>query len=310
MTRRTKRAPDELGAHVSAAGGVALAPARAAELGSVVLQLFTKQPQRWADPPLPATEVAAFRDAREHWGIRFAAAHDSYLINLATSDPTLRARSKAAFHAELTRAAALKLDALVTHPGNATGGDRADALARNAAALEETLAAVPGPLVLLETTAGAGQSLGATFEELAALIDRIAPALRPRVGICMDTCHVFAAGYDLRDDYDAVIARFDDVLGLDRLRLLHLNDSVGTLGSRRDRHAHIGTAALGPEPFRRIVRDDRLRDVPKVIETPKDGDALAADRANLRRLRRYRLHKGSANAQKGARNGARRAPRR
>jgi deoxyribonuclease-4 len=147
---------------------------------------------------------------------------------------------------------------------------------------------VPGRTrLLLETTAGSGTALGSTFEEMAALIERIPAGLRERLGVCVDTAHVFAAGYDLAHDYQGVWRRFDDVIGLPRLGLLHLNDSKAPLGSRRDRHELIGEGAIGPEPFRRIMTDERFAGVPKVIETPKLDDATATDRRMLRRLRRY-----------------------
>jgi deoxyribonuclease IV len=281
-------ATDELGAHVSSAGGVRNAPARAAVLDSVVLQLFTKQPSRWAEPLLDPGDAAAYRAEVQGHGIRAAASHDSYLINLASPDAVLRQRSLESFRAELRRCVALGIPFLVSHPGNATDGDVASALARNAEAVQQALEEVDGVHALLETTAGTGRALGATFPELAALIDAVGPALQHRVGVCFDTCHVWAAGYDLRDAYHDVMARFDDAMGVERIRLFHLNDSVGLLGSRRDRHAHIGQGALGDPAFRQLLLDDRFRTIPKLLETPKDDDAVAADRANLTRLRAYR----------------------
>lgn len=284
---------DDLGAHVSAAGGLDRAPSRAVALGVGVLQLFTKNPNRWADPEIRVPEAAAFRAACRRSRIRVAAAHDSYLINLASSDATLYARSYQAFCNELRRCRALGLRFLVSHPGHATDGDRVSGLDRNAAAVEQALEETGAPVtVLLETTAGGGSVLGSRFEELSHMIERLAGATRRRVGICLDTCHVWAAGYDLRRDYDGVIQAFADVLGLGRLRLMHLNDSVGALGSQRDRHAQIARGKLGAEPFRRVMNDQRLRSVPKVIETPKNGDPVAADRRNLARLRRYRQSGG------------------
>jgi deoxyribonuclease IV len=279
---------DELGAHVSTAGGVRHAPARAAALGSHVLQIFTKQPSRWAEPPVTEEERAAYRSGLEQHAIGAACAHDSYLINLASPDDALRARSMACFRGELERCVLLGVPFVVTHPGNATDGDFASGLARNAGAVEEVLSQVDGVTVLFETTAGCGRVLGASFEELAELMRRIDTALQPRIGVCLDTCHVWAAGYDLRHAYDDVMNRFGDVIGLDRIRLFHLNDSVGTLGSRRDRHAGIAEGALGDEPFRRLMQDERFRHVPKLLETPKGDDHTAADRRNLARLRSYR----------------------
>lgn len=281
--------PDELGAHVSAAGGCARAPGRAAEVGAAVLQMFTKAPSQWREPEVDAETARAFAEARREHGVRTVVVHDSYLINLASPDPALRERSYDSFARELRRCAALGVDLLVTHPGNATDGDREGGLRRNAEAIGRALAEVDGETVLLvETTAGQGRVLGSTFEELAEILARLPDAVRGRVGVCLDTCHVFAAGYDLAGDYDGVMEAFDRAVGLDRLRLFHLNDSVHDLGSRKDRHAGIGEGRLGPEPFRRIVTDPRFRDVPKVLETPKGDDAVAADRENLARLRGFR----------------------
>lgn len=283
-------APDELGAHVSAEGGVHLAPRRAAEIGAGVLQLFTKQPSRWADPELAEAEAAAFRAERLARKVRFAASHDSYLINLASPDRRLGRMSLRAFAAELGRSHALGLHALVTHPGHATDGDTSAGIQRNAEKLAEALRAVPGSTrVLLELTAGGGTSVGGSFENLAAILARIPARERERVGVCFDTCHAYAAGYDLVGDYEGLWARFDDVIGLERLGLLHMNDSKHPLGSRKDRHEAIGSGALGLKPFRRIMNDERLARVPKVIETPKGKDPVRADRANLALLRGLRL---------------------
>ncbi len=280
---------DELGAHVSTAGGVANAPGRARQIGSRVLQLFTKQPSRWAEPKLAPEAINAFAEARTGHAITALAAHDAYLINLASPDDVLRARSFAAFCEELRRCNLLGIPYLVSHPGNATDGDRASALARNADELERALVEAGGAtMVLLETTAGTGSALGASFEELVALRNRVSTALRERIGFCVDTCHVWAAGYDLRADYTGVIAAIEDTLHPDNVRLFHLNDSVGALGSRRDRHAAIGLGAIGDEAFRALMLDDRFAAVPKVLETPKGDDAIRADRLNLARLRGYR----------------------
>ena len=282
-----------LGAHISTAGGCRNAPARAAEVGATAIQVFTKQPNRWAEVVLADEECDLYRGAVHTHGVRYACAHDSYLINLATADPVLRERSLAAFRGELRRANRLGLDALVTHPGNATDGDMDRGLWQNAELIEQALEEEGGSVaVLLETTAGSGKVLGSTFEELRRMIDRISPAQRDRVGVCVDTCHVYAAGYDLRGDYDGVIARFADVVGLDRLRLFHLNDSATPFASKRDRHAGIGEGSLGDEPFRRLMNDERFAAVPKVLETPKEHpenakDVVTLDRQNLAKLRGF-----------------------
>lgn len=277
-----------LGAHVSTTGGVRHAPARGVELGANVLQVFTKSVNRWAEPTLPRHECAAFRRECRAAGVAVAGSHDSYLINLATPDRGLFRRSLASFRRELARASRLGLDFVVTHPGNATDGDRERGLEQNAAAIAEALMGVTASFrVLLECTAGQGRALGSTFEELGSLIGQIPVAIRSRVGVCLDTAHLLAAGYDLVNRYEEVFEEFDDVVGFERLGLLHLNDSKAPLGSRVDRHEHIGKGALGDAPFRRIMNDSRLASIPKVIETPKETHTRWWDRRNLRRLRAF-----------------------
>jgi deoxyribonuclease IV len=279
---------DELGAHVSAAGGTHKVPGRAAELDSVVLQLFTKQPSRWAEREVGEAEERAFRaECRAH-GIQVTASHDSYLINLATADPVLYQRSLDSFIWELRRAEALGLTFVVTHPGNATAGDVDRAIERNAAAISDALDLVPGSTrVLLEGTAGTGTALGGSFQQLARIMEPVAASHPDRIGVCLDTCHLWAAGHDLHD-LDGVLHELDRVLGLPHLRFMHLNDSATPFASRRDRHADIGTGTLGDTVFRAVMTHPALTTVPKVIETPKGDDALAADRANLARLRALR----------------------
>lgn len=282
-------ATDEMGAHVSSARGVHNAPGRASEIQSAVLQLFTKQPSRWVEPSLGEDVVAAFKRARAEHGIRVAGAHDSYLINLSSPDEALWRRSQRSFVAELRRCAALELDFLVTHPGNATDKDMEAGLARNADGITESLRAVNGGTrVLLELTAGCGTSVGATFENLRAIVDGIPEDLQERVGVCVDTCHAYSAGYDLVNAYGEVWDAFDEIIGLERLGLLHLNDSKNPFDSRKDRHEGIGAGTLGLEPFRRIVNDERLRHVPKVLETPKGDDPVRTDLENLGILRAMR----------------------
>ncbi len=276
-----------LGAHISAAGGVPEAPPRAAAIGATAMQLFTKMANRWAERGCGDEECAAFRARLADTRVTATMAHDSYLINLASPDPVLRARSIQSFTAELHRCAALGLDYLVSHPGNFMD-EREAGIARNADAINEAFALAPGATILcLETTAGAGTALGATFEELQAIISLVDPAYQERLGICLDTCHVYSAGYDLVQDYDGVLRRLDDAMGLHRLRVIHLNDSRTPFASRRDRHELIAEGSLGETPFRRIMNDARLDDVPKVIETPKLDDHTATDTRMLERLRSY-----------------------
>ena len=280
--------PAPLGAHVSTAGGgTATAPPRAKAIKATALQLFTKAASRWAERECDAAEVAAWHAALAETDVRVTMAHDSYLINLASPDKALRKKSIGSFAAELRRCEALGLTYLVSHPGNFMD-ERASGLARNADAIADALEAVPGRVVLcLETTAGSGTALGATFEELAAIIARLPKEQQRRVGVCVDSCHVYSAGYDLVKDYDGVWQHFDDVLGLGRLKTMHLNDSKTPFASRRDRHELIGEGSLGKKPFQRIMNDPRLAEVAKVIETPKGDDHTKADTKMLNRLRRY-----------------------
>lgn len=251
------------------------------------MQCFTKMGSRWAERDCADEECSLFRERLAHTAVAATMAHDSYLINLASPDPVLRARSIDSFARELQRCAALGLDFLVSHPGNFMD-DREAGIARNAEAINQAFVAAPGSTVLcLELTAGSGTALGSTFEELAAITSGIDPAFQSRMGICLDTCHAYAAGYDLRQDYDGVLRQLDDVMGLSRLRVMHLNDSKTPFGSRRDRHELIGDGSLGDVPFRHIMNDDRLAGVPKVIETPKLDDPTATDARMLDLLRSY-----------------------
>jgi deoxyribonuclease-4 len=276
-----------LGAHVSTRGGVFAAPARGTAIGATAIQVFTKTPNQWREPTVTAEICTAFARERDRSGILSIVAHDSYLINLASPDPVLRKRSIASFVAELTRCEALGIPWVMSHPGNYID-DREAGLLRNAAAYTRSLELVPGAVgVLLEHTAGGGTSLGGTFEEMALLREAIGEHVRHRVGFCADTCHLYSAGYDLVGDYEGVWTRWDQIVGLAHLRCLHLNDSKTPFASHRDRHQLIGEGSLGPEPFRRIMRDPRFSNVMKVIETPKGKDEFTLDRRMLRRLRAY-----------------------
>jgi deoxyribonuclease IV len=287
VTARAPRPGGLLGAHVSVQGGVPTGPVRGAAIGATAIQVFTKTPNQWREPTLSRETCEEFRRAWGRSGVASIVAHDSYLINLATPDLVLGERSRGSFIAELERCSSLGIPWVVSHPGNFID-DRDAGLARNAEGYTACLRTVPGPVgVLLETTAGCGTALGSTFEELAALRAAIGEDVRDRVGFCADTCHLYAAGYDLVGDYDGVWRRWDETLGLAHLRCLHLNDSKTPFGSRRDRHALIAEGSLGPEPFRRIMRDARFERVVKVIETPKGDDEVTFDRRMLRRLRAY-----------------------
>ena len=279
--------PERLGAHVSVQGGVHTAPVRGKAIGATAIQVFTKTPSQWREPGLSAESCDAFRKECERCKVSSIVAHDSYLINLASPDSLLSARSEVSFVQELRRCEAFGIPYLVSHPGNYID-DPASGLARNAAAYTRCLRAVPGsPIILLETTAGCGTSLGCTFGELASLRAAIGDDVRHRVAFCADTCHLYSAGYDLKGDYDGVWRAWDRILGLDKLLCLHLNDSKTQFASRRDRHELIAEGSMGPQPFRRIMTDPGLAHVIKIIETPKGDDGVTADRRMLRRLRRY-----------------------
>lgn len=275
-----------LGAHVSTAGGVSTAPARGAEIGATAIQLFTKTPNQWAEPTLSPDEVKRFKTEVKRTRILEVVSHDSYLINLASPDPSLRNRSIHSFKQELERCRLLGIRYVVTHPGNYMD-DRDAGIARNAAAYAECLDAVKGPMILIETTAGSGTALGSTFQELAELRRSIPGRLHRRIGFCADTCHIYAAGYDIVDDWNGVWRAWDETIGMKHLRCMHLNDSKMPFGSHKDRHEWIAEGTLGPEPFRKVMRDPRFRSIIKLIETPKADDPTRHDRRMLRRLRAY-----------------------
>lgn len=269
------------------AGGLHRAIETGAAVGCDVVQVFTKSPQQWQARPLTDADVDAFRRAQDVSSIPCVAAHDSYLINPAAADPAVLERSRAALGEELGRAARLGIPAVVMHLGAAGTAPEEEALERLIESVRQAFARAgveEPPWLLLETTAGQGTCLGHRFEHLAAVIQAIDGALP--VGACLDTCHVFAAGYELRDaaGYEETIASFDRLIGLERLRLIHANDSRRERGSRVDRHEHIGRGEIGPEGFRLLVNDPRLAAVPIVLETPKAGDMDPVNLATLRDL--------------------------
>ncbi len=277
-----------LGSHVSIAGGLDKALLRGKQVGCDTIQIFTKSNRQWNAKRLTDQEVKAFKAKLAATGIGPVVAHDCYLVNLAAPRRAVWKKSVAAFRVELERAERLGIPFLVTHPGSHAGAGEAEGVCRVAEAVNELHSSLPGARVriLLETTAGQGSSLGSRFEQLAAILAKIEQAAR--VGICLDTCHVFAAGYNIRtpDGYQRTLQELDSCLGLERLQAIHLNDSKGGLGCQVDRHEHIGEGRLGLAPFRRLVNDPRLRRVPMILETPKDDDYITADRRNLARLRR------------------------
>jgi deoxyribonuclease-4 len=278
------------GAHMSIAGGCHNALIAAQRHDFDTVQLFTKNNNQWDVRALTAPDIEQFHGTWKTTRLKFATAHDSYLINLASPDPLLYQRSLEAFVIEVQRAEALGLSYLVMHPGTPTDGDEDAGIQRIVRALDEVHARCPACRVkiLLETTAGQGRSLGWRFEHLAAILDSVKQSRR--LGVCLDTCHVFAAGYALAParDYQKTMQAFDRLIGLSRLKVFHLNDSKKPLGSRVDRHEHIGKGHLGLEPFRLLVNDPRFQKVPMIMETPKEGpndeDMDVVNLATLRAL--------------------------
>ncbi len=277
-----------LGAHMSIAGGYYKAVDSAARLGMETVQIFTKNNNQWRAKTITDEEAHLFHEALARSGIAHPLAHDSYLINLASPDRSLWRRSTIAFVAEMRRAERLGIPYVVTHPGAFTTSTEARGLRRIIRAIDEIHARVEGLQVrcLLETTAGQGTALGWRFEHLAEIIEGVAEP--DRLGVCFDTCHVFAAGYPMgtEQDYRATMREFNRTVGVKRIKAFHFNDSLRPLGSRVDRHAHIGRGEMGLEPFRRLLRDRRFRRVPMYLETPKGREGGEDfDVINLRTLR-------------------------
>jgi deoxyribonuclease-4 len=280
--------PALLGAHMSIAGGHDRSVRAACKIGFQTVQLFTKNNNQWKAPALTEAHRSAFRAALAETGVARPVAHNSYLINLASPDDALWGRSVDAMTVEVERCEALGITDLVTHPGAHVGSGEGAGLRRVAEGLDEVHRRTRGVSVVvdLETTAGQGTCLGHTFEHLGQILAGVAEP--ERLGVCADTCHIFAAGYSLAGaaEYDETVDRLGRAVGLEKVRVWHLNDSVRGLGSRVDRHAGIGRGCLGLEPFRHLVNDPRFRPVPMILETPKGtegGEEL--DAVNLRTLR-------------------------
>jgi deoxyribonuclease-4 len=275
-----------LGAHESISGGLHKAFDRAESAGCDAVQIFVKSNRSWAVKPLLEEDISQFKAKAEETGIHPVVGHASYLLNLASPKEPLWIKSRDTLITELERCEALDVGWLVLHPGSHVGAGEEAGLARVAQALGEIHAATAGfrAQILLETTAGQGTNLGYCFEHLAWLMEHAPEG--ERLGVCLDTCHVFAAGYELRtpEGYAETMKAFDQVIGLEQLKAIHLNDSKRDLGSRKDRHDHIGKGCIGLEGFRLLLNDPRLAGLPGLLETPK-GDDLQEDRENLAVLR-------------------------
>jgi deoxyribonuclease-4 len=276
-----------IGIHTSIQGALEKSAFRAAELGANTFQIFSASPRMWKAKPQPPERIVRLREARERFDLTPLVIHDNYLINLAAGDPVLRRRSVAAFRDELRRAAAMSADYLVAHPGSYAGQSLEQGIRNVARSLVEAARGLQlnGLMLLIENTAGSGAALGSRFTELAEIRRLAAPQADLDIGYCLDTAHCLAAGYDLATagGLTKTLHEAEEVLGLDRVRVIHANDSKTPLGSRVDRHQHIGKGHIGTEGFRRIMRHPKLRRKAFILETPidKKGD----DRRNVDRLK-------------------------
>ncbi len=262
-----------LGAHTSTSGGLDHALREGHDIGATTIQLFTRNQRRWVNKPLEDGEVVVWKEVMAETGISHITSHSSYLINLASPDGELLLKSRKTFQDEVDRCERLGISYLTFHPGAAVGQPVEEALDRIVDSLREVrLSGTGNLLLLLETTAGQGTVLGATFDELRYIIDRVGTEVP--LGVCMDTCHIFAAGYDLRDEsaWNQTLQEFDTQVGISCLAAFHCNDSLYDLGSRLDRHANIGEGKIGTECFRFLMTDKRTANLPKYLETP--GGAL------------------------------------
>jgi deoxyribonuclease-4 len=286
-----------LGAHMSIAGGLPTALERGKAAGCSIIQMFLKNQVQWVGKPLKQAEIAEFKRLQALTGIHTVFAHSTYLINLCSPVDDERKRSVNAFHDELERAEALGLPYVVVHPGSHKGAGVEAGIARIVAALDELHQRTRGHRVqiLLENNAGAGNMIGSCFEELQAIMNQIKEA--DRIGFCLDTCHLFTAGYDIRTKsaYEATMAAFETIVGLRRVKAFHLNDAKKGLGSGLDRHEHIGEGNIGVDAFRLLLNDPRVASLPMSLETPKDNDESdPKNLALLRSLRKRSLRGGHA----------------
>ena len=278
-----------LGAHFSIAKGLHQALFTARDYGCTAVQVFTKNSNTWKEKTLSNEDIRLFEEARKKTGIRHIASHTSYLINLASPEKKKYAMSREALKQELIRCATLKIPLVVLHPGSHMESGVEAGIERIASAVNGVFDGLPGnpTRLLLETTSGQGFNLGHTFEQLAAIMGKIEH--RDRLGVCLDTCHIFAAGYDLRTRaaYQKTMTTFESVIGLDHLYWIHLNDSMREMGTRVDRHEHIGQGFIGEKAFKLLMNDSRLYNIPKVLETPKGKGEKDCDQINLAKLKMF-----------------------
>ena len=275
-----------LGAHVSTAGGVSNAPLNAKKLGVTAFQIFTKNQTRWRAKPLDPAEIDKYLVNCKENNIQVTVSHDAYLINLCAVDKVKLEMSRKAFLDEMQRADQLHIPFLVMHPGSHLKAGEKEGIRKVAESFRMLFDVNPDGkvMVLLETTAGQGTNLGYTFEQIAEMLELVDN--EDRMGVCLDTCHIYAAGYDFtsQDKYRSVMDEFDKIIGLNRLHCVHFNDSKRELGSRVDRHDHIGTGQIGVESFGYFLNDQRLKDMPAILETPGDIEDYAKNLTILRKL--------------------------
>ncbi len=277
-----------IGAHCSVAGGLHTAAERAGALKCNTIQIFTKNNNQWESPPLLQPEISRFQSACEENGIKMAFAHAGYLINLATTEEAMHSCSMLSMRQELERAETLELPYLVVHPGSHKGAGELAGILQVAASLMRLIEETEGfrVKILLETTAGQGRSIGYRFEHFGEIMERLSKSHLKRIGICIDTAHIFAAGYNLSTppECEKVMREFEKAVGMEYLMALHINDSARECGSRVDRHEHLGKGKIGLATFKWLLNDERFINIPMVIETPK-GTTLEGDRRNLKLIR-------------------------
>lgn len=275
------------GAHISTSGGVEKSIERAKEIKCESIQIFTKNNNQWSGKPLTDESIKEFKEGIKKENIKFTCSHDSYLINLCSSDKTISKKSYESFLDELQRAEQLTLNGIVMHPGAHVGAGEEEGIKNLCKAFNVILKETKGfkSLILLETTAGQGTNIGYRFEQLKSILENVSAP--ERFGICLDTCHVYAAGYDIstKAGYEKTFSEFHKIIGIDQLKMFHLNDSKKELSSRVDRHDHIGEGKIGKDGFRFLVNDTRFKNLPMIIETPKEDDFVKYDTKNLNLLR-------------------------
>ena len=285
-----------IGAHMSVAGGLYTAFERADRVGCTALQIFTKNSNQWADPELTEEDVKKYREAGNKSKVRTVLSHDSYLINLCAATTDLLNKSRKAFVNEIRRCAAFGVKYIVFHPGAHTTLERDYAVRLVGESINycHEITSDTDVVSLIETTAGQGTTVGSSFEEIAEMMSIIKNT--ERAGVCIDTCHIFAAGYDIRTEkgYEDTMLRFDELVGLSKLKAIHVNDAKKPLNSRVDRHEHVGKGEIGKEAFGFIMKDERLASVPKVLETPKGDDGYSMDLENLAILRSLAVNRKGA----------------